>query len=64
MKTTTRQRELQDVTASFVWDAETRRFEITVCGYTVATLRTLNEVKAFSAMHNDAVAYALPAIAA
>ncbi len=39
--------------AGFYWDESISRFVISVRGMIVATPKTLKEVKAFSAMHND-----------
>ena len=41
--------------ACFFWNAQIRRFEVSVLGHVVATFRTAREVEAFSAMHNGRV---------
>lgn len=42
--------------ATFLWNDRSKRYEIEVCGMIVSEPRTLDEVKAFSAMHNDRLA--------
>ena len=44
---------MKDQIAFFVWNPETRRFQVEVGSYIVAELRTLAEVKAFCVMHNN-----------
>lgn len=49
-------------TAGFTWNPASNRFDIEVCDHVVASVATIAEVRAFSAMHNNGVAVALPAI--
>jgi hypothetical protein len=44
--------DLQYNSATYTWNAKIKRYEIEVRNYIVATVATLAEVKAFSAMHN------------
>ncbi len=44
--------EIQEQLAGFIWNAATNRFDIEVCGLIVAHVKTIAQVKAFSAMHH------------
>ena len=44
---------LLDQIAGFTWNERSRRYDIEVLGFIVTSVRTIREVKAFSAMHHD-----------